>query len=1457
MQRHGMRRRGFFRYGVLGLCAGGWGILLVQSRMAAELLSLSATDVSDPKIEEMVSRQWAESPEDVAEFGRYYRHRMTPMLPPMAGVPFRHNGGYVVFDPKQFPHKFTAGLVGVKKNGVTLYPITVVEDSDTRESRFFNAKGKAFYSLPPPKDYNPYAWLVQTHPELYADEADPMARAEAEAIWDPARVRVVFDLVSVSSVSQLASVLTTSSTTSSMTFSEMSSSEESLDGGTLRTLSLNMISELAVVGVQPSEAGVTIQIAWPEGFTNRLTIFARDFIGSTGWYPVAEGLETEGTNLLEWTDAEATGQVRRFYRVGNADLDTDGDGVRDAWERLVYGSDPEQEDTDQDGLTDGEEAQLGTDPTKADTDDDGLMDGAEVYGWEAWQVTVGNGSDWREAGATAFWITNWNGGLTEGNYVNGALSDPIAAAFQLGDEEVETFRVGSDGYLLLGQDIPTSLSEGVNLPLPWVGLNRFVAPFWDELWTPSVSGVWVEVTGSGVTERVTVTWLGVGLMSEADAPQGLDVQCDYQASDGSFTFRYRQAEGFVFPTPYALFTIGLQGKNNAHVARFLFNRPGILTPQHRIRIAPALTDPLNPDTDDDGLPDGFEAIWASDPMTPVDPDSDEDGDGLPMRIEILIGSSPWNVDTDGDGLTDAEEWLYGMDPLDPDDSMEDFDQDGLINWREWMYNTDPWNWDTDGDGVSDGEEAAQGSHPGNPYDGGQAPEETVEVFLMMDNGGYSLTDRIPGTVLQLGHIRYRQPPDGGNEYNGFVLPRGEECPLALYSQAGMIQQRPLNVAMTINGEPPSPVEGHEAAAAQGVLIEKPERVLGHHRRTVTVFWVPNPALAVTNVLDPNRVPRYPEIVRGNWRLVPGDAGWEWRPRVTMKARIPLVKRAWHAVWRTFPPWEDWEDVFYGMAYHSKIVAKIVKFLFPFPKEVVVNLYRLIIQGDPSAPRNAEMQFTAEVTPRPKGFFSWSASPPSLPLTYEGSNATLQLNSSARLFCHYYALTNTQTPIISKMREINVEGHECQVGAFDLQVPSWLMANWNDNNSNNVPDYKENPIPAGDPDAKLVTIRWTDTNMLDCCHYFAPNPRVSIRLTDYGWLNYSNPQVWVWNTNLTDGYTLPTNVSAYDGPWAFALECCVLHPKAGGEVILEVEARGDPVEGQVLTLSRSFSITLTGAEIYEPLGDPRLSVAATNLFILDGIDGPCRYDWQGVDASALGMTAIRPVSGGVFPYERGLYWMISEGCGSFQYPNEEVPWHVSEALPSPPPYRDGLLQLTGWWGTSRVAVAERGIRIYDDHLRRDMANFTPDYLSPFHCWHGVMAGSTGALHFTAFDAARHAYDGKRWLANDEPFWIAWSNALSVVVTNAGYSVPEWGTLARGDVIVYRRGTTNIHVQTCTGAGDETWGADNAPRLWNAQQQMYTNQFGLFTTAPAGVHYQQACPDLFPIEIQLFKTPTPGE
>ena len=78
------------------------------------------------------------------------------------------------------------------------------------------------------------------------------------------------------------------------------------------------------------------------------------------------------------------------YKTDPNNIDTDGDGLNDGLEAkfATNKSDPLNKDSDQDGLTDGEEdkdkdGKVGateTDPNKADTDGDGLKDGIEVKG---------------------------------------------------------------------------------------------------------------------------------------------------------------------------------------------------------------------------------------------------------------------------------------------------------------------------------------------------------------------------------------------------------------------------------------------------------------------------------------------------------------------------------------------------------------------------------------------------------------------------------------------------------------------------------------------------------------------------------------------------------------------------------------------------------------------------------------------------------------------------------------------------------------------------------------------------------------------------------------------------------------------------------------------------------------------------------------------------------------------
>lgn len=108
------------------------------------------------------------------------------------------------------------------------------------------------------------------------------------------------------------------------------------------------------------------------------------------------------------------------------------------------------------------------------------------------------------------------------------------------------------------------------------------------------------------------------------------------------------------------------------------------------------TDPNKFDTDGDGLSDGFEDLWsATNPLAknsfndgvsdseldldgdglgmleeyncgtdPLEEDSDYDGidDGTEIRVN---GTNPLNKDTDGDGINDGDELVTGLDPLNP------------------------------------------------------------------------------------------------------------------------------------------------------------------------------------------------------------------------------------------------------------------------------------------------------------------------------------------------------------------------------------------------------------------------------------------------------------------------------------------------------------------------------------------------------------------------------------------------------------------------------------------------------------------------------------------------------------------------------------------------------------------------------------------------------------------------
>ncbi|MCI0497529.1 MAG: transglutaminase domain-containing protein [Thermoplasmata archaeon] len=152
------------------------------------------------------------------------------------------------------------------------------------------------------------------------------------------------------------------------------------------------------------------------------------------------------------------------------------------------------------------------------------------------------------------------------------------------------------------------------------------------------------------------------------------------------------------------------------------------------------TDNEDPDSDDDGLCDGWEVHYRVDPRDgtqKIDPlhtnDSaeDPDGDGLNNSGEYEYFLDPYDPDTDGDGMPDGWEIEYYLDAH-RDDADGDVDFDGYTNLEEYLNGTDPRDPnDPDDHTPPGGGGTPSGGSPGGFPDTGGSPDSLTlyEVFI--------------------------------------------------------------------------------------------------------------------------------------------------------------------------------------------------------------------------------------------------------------------------------------------------------------------------------------------------------------------------------------------------------------------------------------------------------------------------------------------------------------------------------------------------------------------------------------------------------------------------------------------------------------------------------------------------------------------------------------------------------
>ncbi len=464
-------------------------------------------------------------------------------------------------------------------------------------------------------------------------------------------------------------------------------------------------TNLAVSAIAVNATNIAIAATW-NTITNRedtLDVYWRTNLVAGGWERLAEvPIDTETSGIAfdmpaQWLDDAPVA----FFKLGSR-LDSDGDGLPDAFETNVLGSDPTLTDTDGDNLPDGDEIAIGTDPATADTDHDGLLDSQEL----PWHIAETNG--------LAQWVdisSGVNRHVLFANNDDSVTNFALPFGMRLFECVASNLSVNVNGLVALsGQGNALLSGHYSNHQSSYIPVgtepSATIAAFWDDLHVYPDMGSYVSfaTVGEAGSRAAVVEFRHVGFHGGTTN--------DFV----SFQVQFRETETNCVRVAFAEAAglgIGSSATLGARTTRwqsieYAFNEDGAVFPGLAVTYNLGLgTDPLEYDTDGDGLADGDEIAAGTDPL-----DDDTDNDGLSDGEELGLGTNPFDSDTDGDGLTDDWEVGNGLDPADSSDGTSDADGDGLSFKQEVLdYGTDPDCWDSDGDGLSDGEEIDAGTDP--------------------------------------------------------------------------------------------------------------------------------------------------------------------------------------------------------------------------------------------------------------------------------------------------------------------------------------------------------------------------------------------------------------------------------------------------------------------------------------------------------------------------------------------------------------------------------------------------------------------------------------------------------------------------------------------------------------------------------------------------------------------------
>ena len=391
----------------------------------------------------------------------------------------------------------------------------------------------------------------------------------------------------------------------------------------------------------------------------------------------------------------------------------------------------------------------------------------------------------------------------------------------------------------------------------------------------------------------------------------------------------------------------------------------------------------------------------------------------------------------------------------------------------------------------------------------------------------------------------------------------------------------------------------------------------------------------------------------------------------------------------------------------------------------------------------------------------------------------------------------------------------------------IRVNNNDSDNDGIVDLQDDYIEGGDP---------------DLAHIILEKPLGAVES------DISTGKIYV---------TFPSNINAYSYPDKTTGEAADSYSLY--ELPFDIYLEGKSASSDILETSVASYMYLNLLEGHDEIRYTVIKVDILNpKGSLDAVKNPeaswlsshCyHFDFQGV-VSTLS-TAERPyvlgINGDIDPAPPvGYQWTLDAAAGTLSNDTTSTPTHTAPATEG-----QGMLTLKAMMDTTDTGLKdERKVKIYKDHLARDYANFETGgfCINDWEIKTFNVDPRPVMDDWNCHGATRHAYNGTYSNSRTSQPWLSW-DVKTVVVTihdsSGNGSHPDLGTLGRGDVVAYFSPNgrpydpPNIsdlsswimqHSQTCTGSGDETYGANNEPKTYPGAPGQ--GQSWKWATSPAG-------------------------